>query len=280
MQTAIEHIKKELKDIYSESEIRTISNAIISKITGMSYTEIILNKNTIFSEEQRNLLDSFISALKKNIPLQYILGQTEFMGLTFEVNSSVLIPRPETEELIEWILEINQEKQINSMLDIGTGSGCIAVSLAKFIQGSSVTAFDISEQAIAVATRNAKSNQVNISFQRRDILNAHFSEEKWDTIVSNPPYIPEMEKANMSKNVLDYEPHLALFVTNEDPLIFYRKIAEFALCHLETEGNLFFEIHYDQALNIKTLLESLSFKHVEIRKDMSGNDRMIRAVKV
>lgn len=280
MQTAIEHIKKELKDIYSESEIRTISNAIISKITGMSYTEIILNKNTIFSEEQRNLLDSFISALKKNIPLQYILGQTEFMGLTFEVNSSVLIPRPETEELIEWILEINQEKQINSMLDIGTGSGCIAVSLAKFIQGSSVTAFDISEQAIAVATRNAKSNQVNISFQQRDILNAPFSEEKWDTIVSNPPYIPEMEKANMNKNVLDYEPHLALFVTNEDPLIFYRKIAEFALCHLETEGNLFFEIHYDQALNIKTLLESLSFKHVEIRKDMSGNDRMIRAVKV
>jgi len=280
MQTAIEHIKKELKDIYSESEIRTISNAIISKITGMSYTEIILNKNTIFSEEQRNLLDSFISALKKNIPLQYILGQTEFMGLTFEVNSSVLIPRPETEELIEWILEINQEKQINSMLDIGTGSGCIAVSLAKFIQGSNVIAFDISDEAIAVATRNAKSNQVNISFQQRDILNAPFCEEKWDTIVSNPPYIPEIEKANMNKNVLDYEPHLALFVTNEDPLIFYRKIAEFALCHLETEGNLFFEIHYDQALNIKTLLESLSFKHVEIRKDMSGNDRMIRAVKV
>lgn len=280
MQTAIEHIKKELKDIYSESEIRTVSNAIISKITGMSYTEIILNKNTIFSEEQRNLLDSFISALKKNIPLQYILGQTEFMGLTFEVNSSVLIPRPETEELIEWILEINQEKQINSMLDIGTGSGCIAVSLAKFIQGSNVIAFDISEHAIAVATRNAKSNQVNISFQQRDILNAPFCEEKWDTIVSNPPYIPEIEKANMNKNVLDYEPHLALFVTNEDPLIFYRKIAEFALCHLETEGNLFFEIHYDQALNIKTLLESLSFQNVEIRKDMSGNDRMIRAVKV
>ena len=277
MQATIELIRSELQGLYPDTEIRSFTKLLISKLTGFSNTEIILNKNTIFSAEQRKILDSFIEKLKIHMPIQYILGKTEFYGLEFIVNQSVLIPRPETEELVEWILNSVHDNSNLKLLDIGTGSGCIAIGLKNNLTQSLVTAFDISEEALLIAQKNAELNNLKINFEQVDILKNLNLNEKWDVIVSNPPYIPENEKIEISQNVLDFEPHLALFVPEIDPLVFYKKIADFGKAHLNENGSLFFEIHYTKANQIIELLKSLGYFEIELRKDIYKNDRMIKA---
>jgi release factor glutamine methyltransferase len=277
MQSTFEHIQTALRGIYPESEIRSFSLLIIEKLTGFSRTQIILNKNTQIFDLHRLEIDSFLEKLKKNVPIQYILGETEFYGLMFTVNESVLIPRPETEELVDWIQSENDRNAHLSLLDIGTGSGCIAVSLKHEFKHSEVDAFDVSDEALKTAGGNAERNNLTVNFSKVDILNTTEFSRRWDIIVSNPPYIPELEKAEILPNVLDYEPHLALFVPDNDPLLFYRKIATMALKQLKQGGKLYFEIHRTAGERCTQMLADMGFKNVELRKDISGNDRMVRA---
>lgn len=276
MQTAIKRIKSELEGLYPETEIRSFSQLMIEKVTGFSRTEIIVNKNTLFSDEQHQEIESFIKKLKNFIPIQYILGETEFYGLTFNVNESVLIPRPETEELVDWIRTENDRGATLNILDIGTGSGCIAISLKHEFTNAVVDAFDISDEALITAQNNAIRNNLEVNFSKVDILNAPDFETKWDIIVSNPPYVLENEKAKILPNVLDNEPHLALFVPDNDPLLFYRSISQLALRQLKPGGKLYFEINRQYGKATMDLLVELDFTDIELRKDISGNDRMIR----
>ena len=279
MQKSIEYIKKELAGLYPDTEISSFTYLLIGAITGYSRTEIIVNKYTNFSNEQRDLLNSFIEKLKIYTPIQYVLGQCEFMGLQFEVNPSVLIPRPETEELVEWILASQNNTNSVSILDIGTGSGCIAVSLKCKLPKAFVTAYDLSYDALALARKNAEINEVTVDFRQQDILCPDDEKGEWEIIVSNPPYIPDAEKIEIQPNVLNFEPHLALFVPDNDPLLFYRKIIEFAAMHLKAGGQLFFEIHRDRGQEVMQLLSEAGFAEIELRKDLSGNDRMLKAGK-
>lgn len=278
MQKALQHIKSALDGLYPETEIRSFSYLIIEKLSGLTRTEIIVNKNTFFSDEQRYIIESFIGKLKNFIPIQYILGETEFFGLTFNVNASVLIPRPETEELVEWVRTENDRNASLELLDIGTGSGCIAICLKHEFPAATVDAFDISEAALETAQGNANRNKLHVNFQKVDILNVSETNQKWDIIVSNPPYVLEKEKQEILPNVLDNEPHLALFVPDNDPLLFYRLIAQFALKQLKSEGKLYVEINREFGSATVDLLTELGFSNVELRKDFSGNDRMIRAI--
>jgi release factor glutamine methyltransferase len=278
MQAAILHIQSELQGLYPDTEIRSFSNLIIEKLTGFSRTEMIVNKNTLFSDDQRHTIENFIENLKKFVPIQYILGETEFFGLPFHVNESVLIPRPETEELVDWIRNENDRNANLHMLDIGTGSGCIPISLKHEFPNATVDGFDISEQALETAKSNATLNKLKVTFSKVDILNAPDFDKRWNIIVSNPPYVTELEKDEMQPNVLDHEPHLALFVPDNDPLLFYRHIARFALKHLQANGKLYFEINRGYGQACVELLTGLGFRDVELRKDISGNDRMVRAV--
>ncbi len=278
MQKAIQFIQSELSGLYPATEISSFSRLIIEKVTGFSHAEIIVNKNTHFSDNQRQDIESFIEKLKKFIPIQYILGETEFYGLNFTVNESVLIPRPETEELVDWIRNENDRNAEVQILDIGTGSGCIAISLKHEFPNSKVDAFDISETALETAAWNAGRNELSVNFSKVDILNTPDFETRWDIIVSNPPYVLENEKADILPNVLDNEPHVALFVPDNDPLVFYRCIAQFALRQLKPGGKLYFEINRTAGQATIDLLTGMGFSEVELRKDISGNDRMVKAV--
>ncbi len=271
-------MEKELENLYPATEIRSFYYLIVEQLSALNRTEIIANKNTVFSEEQHQTVHAIIMRLKNFEPIQYILGETEFYGLDFQVNASVLIPRPETEELVEWIQKENDVKKNLDILDVGTGSGCIAISLKSLFPNAKVEAYDISETALEVAKANAKKNGLLVNFNQVDILNqAIWPQNKWDIIVSNPPYIPEKEKLQILPNVLDHEPHLALFVPNESPLLFYQAIALFAKKNLKSNGKLYFEIHKDAGESGMELLSNLGFTNIELRKDISGNDRMIRA---
>ena len=221
-----------------------------------------------------------IFRLKIHEPIQYIIGETEFYGLPFKVNKHTLIPRPETEELVEWIyIEFsNQQSTINNQqfLDIGTGTGCIAISLAKNLPNAKVSALDISEEALKIAQQNAEMNKVKIDFFQTDILAAETLPKKYDVIISNPPYVRELEKKQMQQNVLKHEPESALYVSNEDPLLFYRAISHLAKKHLNPEGKLFFEINEYLADELTALLEGEGFKNIQVKKDIFGKDRMIK----
>ncbi|MBQ5817424.1 MAG: peptide chain release factor N(5)-glutamine methyltransferase, partial [Bacteroidaceae bacterium] len=210
-------------------------------------------------------------------PIQYILGETEFCDLTFKVNPSVLIPRPETSELVRWIVEENGDKECR-ILDIGTGSGCIAISLAKMMPSAAVTAWDISPEAIETAESNNKLNGTNVTFARQDIFAAEGEGAKYDIIVSNPPYIKENEKEKMQRNVLDWEPCIALFVPDNDPLLFYRQIARKGLQLLKNGGRLYFEINRENGEETCAMLAEYGYTAIELRKDFADNDRMIRAI--
>ena len=276
-------LKAELKNSYSDSEIRTFGMLILEKITGFSRTQLLVNKEFRLNNEQNQLASQYLERLKNHEPIQYILGETEFCGLKFKVSPSVLIPRPETEELVEWVELPHPPKGgflsgTPTILDIGTGSGCIAVTLKKKFPSVNVTAMDISAEALALAKENAALNEVYIEFIQDDILRPAATNRKWDVIVSNPPYIPHAGKAEMASGVLDFEPHLALFVPDDDPLLFYRRIADFALEHLTSQGRLYFEIHQSLGRQCCLLLESMGFRSVELRKDLSGNDRMISSI--
>lgn len=267
---------------YGEGEARAMARYVFD-----DYFNIKENDPSVFPSFLEDNLNDIKNRLLQSEPVQYVVGFAWFYGLKFKVNNTVLIPRPETEELVEWILETVGSRQLAvgngqyqvRILDIGTGSGCIPVTLKVKNPNLDVSAIDISEGALITASRNAYRHNVDVDFKKTDILNEKDWEQlgQFDVIVSNPPYIPHAEKALMSDNVLAHEPHLALFVEDNDPLIFYKKIAEFAKKHLSTEGILFFECNEFNAHEVLTLLKNNGFKEAELRKDMSGSDRMIKA---
>ncbi len=277
MQTIIKQIREELSAIYTPTEVSALIRVIFEDEFHISYSDIVTCKINNLSRSDRSKLNEIIARLKNYEPIQYILGKTEFFGLSFSVNSSVLIPRPETEELVEWIIS-NHADLSGNILDIGTGSGCIAISLVKHIHNAKVSAWDISADALAVAKENAKKNNVNVTFEKVDILNCNFSDKKWDIIVSNPPYITESEKQKMEENVLNFEPHQALFVEDNNPLVFYNKIADFALQNLASNGSLYFEINRAKGEEIERMLKEKGLSHVELKKDISQNQRMVHAI--
>ncbi|WP_300569017.1 peptide chain release factor N(5)-glutamine methyltransferase, partial [Flavobacterium sp.] len=244
--------------------------------------DLALNPNIELDTIQLLQWETVLSQLKEHKPIQYILGETEFFGLPFYVNGNTLIPRPETEELVDWIISVNQKRQESEplrILDIGTGSGCIAVSLAKNLPNAKVFAIDVSDKALATAQKNAERNNTHVTFFHKDILETEDLELQFDIIVSNPPYVRNLEKEEINKNVLEYEPHLALFVEDDDALIFYRKISELALNHLSEKGQLYFEINQYLGAGMISLLQHYDFKNIELRKDIYGNDRMIFGIK-
>ncbi|MFZ4740845.1 MAG: peptide chain release factor N(5)-glutamine methyltransferase [Bacteroidales bacterium] len=276
----ISFFKQELQGLYDEREIKSFINLIMEEYTALNSAQLLVNVDKTLNESVLLKIKFAINDLKVYKPVQYILGKTFFYDFEFNVTPDVLIPRPETEELVKWIIDdYKSHLQAFTLLDIGTGSGCIPVTLKKHLPQASVNAVDISEKALEVAKRNAKQNEVSINFMQLDILDR----ERWqelpetDVIISNPPYVCDSEKEMMQPNVLDYEPHLALFVSNDDPLLFYNAIADFALQKLKPNGSLYFEINENFALQTKTLLEIKGFTNCEIRKDIQGKNRMIKA---
>ena len=275
---------QELSPIYDAGEAESFFFLILEAKKQLKRIDLALNPDLTFFDEEIQLWNSILEQLKKEIPVQYLLGKTSFYGLEFEVNENVLIPRPETEELVDWIIRSRKlsfdSAQDDSgkikILDIGTGSGCIAISLAKNIPNAQVFAIDVSEKALATAKRNAEINGVEVAFLEKNILEIEDLGQQFDIIVSNPPYVRELEKEEIKKNVLDNEPHLALFVEDDDALVFYRKIAELAQKNLSPNGQLFFEINQYLGKEMMELLEKMNFKNIELRKDIYGNDRMIR----
>jgi len=279
-----------LKDIYDPNEIEAITLLVVNEICNLSKAKIKAFPETEILLEQSEKLTHILEGLKTGKPVQYILGKTEFYGLPFYVNPSVLIPRPETEELVEWALEsvgspdsYRDKLAVGSILDIGTGSGCIAISLKKNLPGFKVSAIDISGEALQTAESNAVLNNVDIEFVNDDILNpkSHISYliSHISVIISNPPYVTLHDKTQMHANVTDFEPHSALFVPENDPLLFYNAIADFAKVNLTENGLLFFEINESYGKQTVDLLNNKGFKNIELRKDMSGRDRMVKAVK-
>ena len=269
---------QELTPIYDAGEAESFFYLILEEKQQLKRIDLALHPDLNFSEEEIVVWNSILEQLKKEIPIQYLLGKTSFYGLDFEVNENVLIPRPETEELVDWIINANLKIQKSGnlkILDIGTGSGCIAISLAKNIPNAEVYAIDVSEKALATAKKNAALNNVNVTFISQNILETEDLKQQFDIIVSNPPYVRNLEKEEIKKNVLDNEPHLALFVEDNDALIFYRKIAELAQKNLSENGQLFFEINQYLSKEMVELLEKMNFKNIELRKDIYGNDRMI-----
>lgn len=269
---------KELSPFYDAYEAESFFYLILEDKHRLRQIDLALNHELAFLESDFVVWDSLLLQLKKEVPIQYLLGKTHFYGLDFEVNENVLIPRPETEELVEWIIKENSKNDKSKklkILDIGSGSGCIAISLAKNIPNAEVYAIDVSKKALETAKKNALNNNVEVTFIQQDILKAEELKYNFDIIVSNPPYVRNLEKEEIKKNVLDYEPHLALFVEDNDALIFYRKIATLAQKNLLENGQLYFEINQYLGEETKELLETLNFKNIELRKDIYDNDRMI-----
>ena len=279
------HFQNELKSIYDKEEIDSFFFMITEKFYTIRRIDFTLNPDFII--ENYPEWETIISDLKHEKPIQYILGEAWFYGLKFNVNENTLIPRSETEELVEWILkEVRIQNSEVRILDIGTGTGCIPISLKANLPEAEVFAIDVSEKALEIANQNAKDNKVDINFSQVDILKVenllpitHHPSKKINIIVSNPPYVRNLEKEEIKKNVLDYEPHLALFVEDNDALLFYRKIAQLAKESLEPNGLLFFEINQYLGKETVELLEKLGFKNIELRKDLKGNFRMIKCTR-
>jgi release factor glutamine methyltransferase len=277
----LSEIKISIKQLLSQKldaiELNSLLGMLIEEVTGWNRVQQVVEINTPLTELQIKQFNEYSTELLNDKPIQYILGKAWFMGLSFQVNEAVLIPRPETEELIEWIVDYaNIINKPLHLLDIGTGSGCIAISLKKALPNCNLTGLDISTEALAMAKKNAALLNAYIEWIEQDILNNNVLPSSYDVIVSNPPYIPMREKENMQEQVKNYEPAIALFVPNEDPLLFYRTIAQLAKKQLAPKGQLFFEIHYDQGKAILNLLDEMHF-HAEIRRDSFGKNRMIRA---
>lgn len=274
MTNVIKHIKSELSALYNQNEVESFVSLLLYKIGKIDRVQRLISDNIAFTHEQMILLNDAISRLKKYEPIQYILGKTEFYGLTIKTDRRALIPRPETEELVDWIL--HEYPKAQTVLDICTGSGCIAIGLAKQLSTAKVDAIDISCSAIDLAKENANINKAPIDFYQADILSTDSLSQKYDIIVSNPPYITISEKTDMMPNVLDYEPDLALFVDNENPIVFYKKIADLATTYLKEGGMLFFEINRKFGNEIVSLLACKGFRDIVLKKDISGNDRFIK----
>ena len=273
------HFFESLKGIHDENEVESFFFILTEYLHNLKRIDLALNPSFEISEAEVQKWESIISELKTEKPIQYIIGETWFYDSKFYVNEHTLIPRPETEELVDWIFATekkNDKKEKLTILDIGTGTGCIPISLKKNIPQAEVSAIDVSEEALKVAQKNALENKVAINFILQNILEIEDLKQQFDIIVSNPPYVRNMEKQEIKKNVLAFEPHLALFVEDNDALLFYRKIAQLALKSLTPNGLLFFEINQYLGKETVELLENLGFKNIELKKDIYGNDRMIK----
>lgn len=285
---------KELDHTYGSNEVESFFFLSSKHHFNIARIQIALEPELTFTTSETDTFFQILEDLKQQKPIQYILGETEFYGLKFKVNSDVLIPRPETEELVDWIITevrkhqktdvANDQSEKLRILDLGTGSGCISISLAKNLPGAKVFAVDISEKALDVAKENANNNDVEVEFVKGDVLNESFQSStfengKFDIIVSNPPYVRRSEKEQMKPNVLENEPDLALFVEDNDPLLFYKAITKFAVNNLKANGQLFFEINQYLGTESKTLLEDANFQNIELRKDINGNYRMLKGQK-
>jgi release factor glutamine methyltransferase len=290
-----------LKGYYPNEEIASFFFIATEFYLGYKRIDVSLNANEVVSSESYNQFQDLMEQLKTYKPIQYILGETDFFGLSFKVSESVLIPRPETEELVDWIIKCHSElacteqsrsveeskdKQIK-ILDIGTGSGCIAISLAKYIPNAKVYALDVSSEALKIAQQNAKQNEADVTFIQADALNKETTmlsllkhKAQFDIVVSNPPYVRELEKELMHDNVLNYEPHLALFVDDDNALVFYKAIAELSQHLLRENGLLFFEINEYLGAQMKALLSENQFQNIELRRDINQKDRMTKAQKL
>ena len=278
MNITASYIRRELQDYYTPQEAGNLSRLICCEILGQPVVDYYLGKDITLSAKAEQELQSLLRRLRNFEPIQYILGEARFLGRTFQVASGVLIPRPETEELVEIMLkEISSTSRV---LDIGTGSGCIAATLAKELPRAQVTAWDVSEEALAIAAANSLALQVPVCFEQRDVL-TYISgvTERYDVIVSNPPYVTEAEKQDMERNVLDWEPSLALFVPDADPLRFYRRISVLGLEMLEPDGKLYFEINRTFGEDIVLMMRELGYRFVRLQKDISHNDRFVIAQK-
>lgn len=277
LQDTKQAIKHQLGNLYDAIEMNSMVNIIIEEVTGWDALHQNIHKNDALEPSQIEQLDHYVEQLLNGKPLQYIIQKAWFLGKAYFVNEAVLIPRPETEELVEWIIEYAQiiNKPL-SILDIGTGSGCIPISLKLAIPNAHITAIDISKEALAIAEQNAASYHTEIEWIAQDILQTKQLKDRYDIMVSNPPYIPLREKVAMQKQVADHEPEIALFVPDQFPLIFYSKIAHIGKSALKPNGQLFFEIHYDQGEAIIALLDEMGY-HAELRQDIFGKDRMVRA---
>jgi release factor glutamine methyltransferase len=270
----------ELLSIYDKQECESIFYIVLENKQLLKRIDLALQPDLTFTETELTDWNLILNQLKTEKPIQYIIGSTFFYDLEFFVDQNVLIPRQETEELVDLIIKENKNHDSDTLkiLDIGTGSGCIAISIAKYIPKGSVTALDVSEKALAVAKKNAQHNQVNVNFELKNILQTNDLNQLYDIIVSNPPYIRNLEKKEIKKNVLDNEPHLALFVENHDPLIFYRKIAELAQKNLSENGKLYFEINQYLGLETVDLLEKMNFKEIKLIQDIYNNHRMVSCI--
>ena len=275
-----------------EGEARAVALMLLEKVAGLPTAKALIADGNDLLCRRQTLLE-LAARVAQGEPVQYVLGEADFCGLTMKVKPGVLIPRPETEELVNWIVETLHTKQsvvncqlstVNcQLLDIGTGSGCIAVALAKKLEGAEVEAWDVNEVALEVTKENAERNGVKVQVNKVDVLSPQTSNFKpltsYDVIVSNPPYICEEEREEMEKNVLEHEPELALFVPNHDPLLFYRQIAELGLTMLKEKGLLFFEINRRFGEEVVKMLQGKGYQEVELRQDLFGNDRMVKAIK-
>lgn len=282
MTETLAYIRDSLKDIYSPGEAQALLRLVMERVCGLLPHQLLLGKDKDLSDTEKSSIKEIVEGLRKRKPIQYLLGMADFYGMEFKVTPAVLIPRPETAELVGRIIQ-DYEGLSPSILDIGTGSGCIAIALAKHLPGSQVTAIDISPEALKVADENAHSNKVHVSFIQQDILNPKFSEssyekKRWDCIVSNPPYIMNREKTKMEANVLENEPHLALFVPDNDPFLFYKAIARIGQKHLVPNGRIYFEINAQKGLEMETMLRQENYKEIELIQDLYGKDRMIKAI--
>ena len=277
LQDTKQAMKHQLSNVYDALELNSIVNILIEEVTGWDALHQNIHKNDALEQSHTDQLTQYVEKLLTGKPLQYIIGKAWFMGKAFMVNEAVLIPRPETEELVEWVSEYAHivNKPL-SILDIGTGSGCIPIALKLALPNASIRAIDISKEALAVAQQNAATYNTDIDWIELDILQTKHLKDQYDIIVSNPPYIPLREKPNMQSQVIDHEPAIALFVPDQYRLIFYSKIAHIGKSALKPNGQLFFEIHYDQGEAIMALLNEMGY-HAELRQDIYGKDRMVRA---
>lgn len=274
------YFNTQLSGLYPSEEIQSFFSILSEKHLKLSRIKIALNPEWKISDEDVEKFQTALIRLENNEPIQYIIGEAEFYGLSFKVNHHTLIPRPETEEMVGFILSdqglITDNSSLRTVLDIGTGSGCIAISLAKNLPQANVAALDISEEALNIAKENAAINKVEVNFFHADILGTKRLPQLYDVIVSNPPYVRELEKKLMQQNVLKYEPEAALYVSDIDPLLFYRAISHLASDHLKPNGKLFFEINEYLAEEVVLLLKSEGFQHVELKKDIFGKYRMLK----
>ncbi|WP_047546942.1 peptide chain release factor N(5)-glutamine methyltransferase [Psychroserpens sp. Hel_I_66] len=278
---------KELDDLFGNEEVNSFFNLLIEHYLNIKRIHLVMHPNYTITKEEEQPLFEALSKLKLQQPIQYVIGETEFYGLPFKVNQHTLIPRPETEELVDLVISNfkNQNSSALKILDIGTGTGCIAISLAKYLVNAKVCALDVSEDALKVAKQNAELNAVDVNFILDDILNPDCHAElvsasqDYDVIVSNPPYVRNLEKTEIQPNVLNNEPHLALFVEDDNPLQFYKAICEFAQHSLKDKGTLYFEINEYLGGEMIQLLKSFNFKDIELKKDMFGKNRIIKGVK-